>query len=351
MNDITFDFAGINELEDIMTFMSMHWSENHIYSISKKLLIKEFLWLDRTDKLTIGLAKDKHGDILGMFCFKFFNYSELPDLAGALWKVTIDAEKKHQMIGIRLRQFVLKNVKHRFFSAPGPGEQTKGIYNMLRLQWNQMKQYYTINPLIKDYKLIKFLSQDIVKSAPSKATCIKMKRAENADNLLYFDFDSISNIVPFKDKRYIENRFFNYPFYDYDVFLVYKLNELVAQNIVVCRKAIAKDNDGNDIASAYRMVDYYGTEDLLPEIVLALFEKVKSQGDEFLDFVCHGFDEQLLKQAGMTSLNFDGSDVIIPNWFEPLVKKNIPVNCIADVTTYNYRQCKADGDQDRPNYV
>jgi len=349
MNEVNFGFASLNDLEDIMSFMSVHWSENHIYSISKELLLKEYLWLERPDKLTIGLAKDKHGGILGIFCFKFFNYSELPDLAGALWKVTTDAEKKYQMIGMRLRQFVIKNVKHRFFSAPGPGVQTKGIYKMLRLQWNQMKQYYAINPLIKDYKLIKSSSQDIVESIPSNASCIEMKRVENTDDLLHFDFGSVSNIVPFKDKRYIENRFFNYPFYDYDVFLVCKLNELMAQNIVVCRKAIAKDDEGNNIASAYRIVDYYGTENLLPEIISALFEKVKSQGDEFLDFVCHGFDELLLKQSGLTLLNFDSSDVIIPNWFEPLVKENIAVNCVADTTMYEYRQCKADGDQDRPN--
>ena len=129
------------------------------------------------------------------------------------------------------------------------------------------------------------------------------------------------------------------------------LNEQLPQNIVVCRKAIAKDNEGTEIASAYRIVDYYGMEDLLSEIISALFEKVKLQGDEFLDFVCHGFDELSLKQAGMRSLNFDSSDVIIPNWFEPLVKENIPVNCIADVTTYAFRQCKADGDQDRPSLV
>jgi hypothetical protein len=349
MDEIRFDFASLNESEDVMFFISEHWSKNHIYTVSKELLIKEFLWLGRPDKLTIGLAKDKRGKIEGIFCFKFFNYSELPDLAGALWKVTKNAEIKYQMIGIRLRQFVLKSIKHRFFSAPGPGIQTQAVYKMLRLQWNQMKQYYAINPLIKDYKLIKFLSLGNQESITFKTPCIEIKRVEDADDLLHFDFDAISNIVPFKDWQYIENRFFNYPYYNYDVYLVNKSNKLKPQNIVVCRRAIAKDNEGNNIASAYRVVDYYGTEDLLPEIILILFEKVKSEGDEFLDFVCHGFDEQILKNAGLNSLNFDSSDVIIPNWFEPLVKENIPVNCIADPTTFKYRQCRADGDQDRPS--
>jgi hypothetical protein len=58
-----------------------------------------------------------------------------------------------------------------------------------------------------------------------------------------------------------------------------------------------------------------------------------------------------LKQAGMNSLNFDSTEVIIPNLFEPLVRENIPVNCIADRTSGNYRQCRADGDQDRPSFL
>ena len=350
MNDVGFEFADLSELEDIMSFISRHWGVNHIYSVSKELLMKEFLWLDQPDKLTIGLAKDTDGEILGIFCFKFYNYCELPDLAGALWKVTSDAEKKYQMIGVRLRQFVIKNVKHRFFSAAGAGEQTKNTYKMLRLQWNQMKQYYIINPLINEYKLTEHLSLNALETSTSGLPDIEMKRVDNVEELRCFDFDRISDILPFKDLRYIENRFFDYPFYSYDVFLVHQLNEQIAHNIVVCRKAVAKDEKGKDIASAYRIVDFYGSEDLLPAIIISLFDRVRLQGDEFLDFLCHGFDDDLLKQAGMNSLNFDSLDVIIPNLFEPLVKENIPVNCIADVSTGISRHCRADGDQDRPSF-
>jgi len=350
MSDVSFEFADLSELEDIMSFISRHWGVNHIYSVSKELIMKEFLWLGQPDKLTIGLAKDANSEILGVFCFKFYNYSAMPDLAGALWKVTSDAEKKYQMIGVRLRQFVIKNVKHRFFSAAGAGEQTKNTYKMLRLQWNQMNQYYIINPLIHEYKLTEHLSLKPHKAETFGLPDIEMKLVDNTDDLLSFDFDGISNTLPFKDKRYIENRFFDYPFYNYDIFLVYKSNKQIAQNIVICRKAIAKDEKGQDIASAYRIVDFYGPEDLLPSIISALFERVKIQGDEFLDFVCYGFDQELLKQAGMNSLNFDSTEVIVPNLFEPLVKENISVNCIADGTSGNYRHCRADGDGDRPSF-
>lgn len=349
MDNVTFCFAHLHELEDVMLFISRHWNEKHIYANSRELLEKDFLWLDKPDTLTIALAKNCEGEILGVFCFKFFNYNAIPDLTGSLWKVTEDAERRYQMIGLRLRQFVIKNVEHRFFSAPGPGPQTKVIYKMLRLQWNEMKQYYAVNPLISDYQLVELSAPDIKVPETSDSLRIALKKVEDVDDLSFFRFDNCSDVVPYKDRKYIENRFFNYPFYDYDVLLVFKPGEKMAHNIVVCRKAIAKDACGNDIASAYRIVDYYGSEDLLPEIISALFEKVKYQGDEFLDFVCHGFDDSLLKDAGMTSLDFDSTDVVIPNWFEPLFRKNVSVNCVADVTPFKCRQCKADGDQDRPS--
>lgn len=349
MDEVEFGFARLSELEDVMSFIASHWNENHIYANSKELLKKDFLWLDKADHLTIGLARNSEGEILGVFCFKFFNYDDLPDLTGSLWKVTEDAERRYQMIGSRLRQFVIKNVRHRFFSAPGPGPQTKVIYKMLRLQWNEMKQYYAINPLISDYKLIESTAPNLRVPELSSLRRVELKKVEDLEDLLLFDFEKCTDVVPYKDKRYMENRFFDYPFYHYDVFLVFKPGEKMAHNIVVCRQAIARDASGSDIASAYRIVDYYGTEDLLPEIISALFEMVKLQGDEFLDFVCHGFDDSLLKEAGMSSLDFDSTDVIVPNWFEPLVKKNVSVNCIADVTPIKCRQCKADGDQDRPS--
>ena len=350
MNDVGFEFADLSELEDIMSFISSYWDVNHIYSVSKDLLMKEFLWLDQPDKLTIGLAKDTRGAIVGIFCFKFYNYSDLPDLAGSLWKVTPAAEKKYQMIGVRLRQFVIKNVKHRFFSAAGAGEQTKNTYRMLRLQWNEMKQYYIINPLINDYKLIKYQSLNTEENYTSLLPNIELKRVDDVDELRCFDFAKLAGILPFKDFRYIENRFFDYPFYSYDVFLVFKLNEKKARNIVVCRKALAKDEKGVNIGSAYRIVDFYGPENLLPSIISALFDIVRYQGDEFLDFLCHGFDDGVLKRAGMNSLDFDSSAVVIPNLFEPLVIENIPVNCIADQSSSIVRHCRADGDQDRPSF-
>ena len=351
MSDVKFSFAKSEDTDLVMSFISNHWNNDHIFTKSKELLDREFRWIGKKNSLTIALAWDPSRHIVGIFCFKFFNYQKIPDLTGSIWKVTPEAESKYPMIGYRLRQYVIDNIEHRFFSAPGPTLETMAMYKMLRYQWNQMKQYYIINPLIEDYQLIDSSDQITQSVIQEKKSNIIMKKVEDVKDLSNFDFDLFSNILPFKDKKYIENRFFEYPYFNYDIYLVHERNKKTPQNIVICRRAIGKDDLGNKISSAYRIVDFYGSEELLPEIIAKLIEKMKSNGDEFLDFICHGFDDSLLKKAGMLLLDTEDPDTVIPNWFEPLVKKNIPVYCVAYKTNYLYRQCKADGDQDRPSMI
>ena len=348
MKDLSLEMARLRDIDEIMLFMSQHWREGHVYSWSRPLLMKDFKCFADPERLNIGLARATDREILGVFCFMLYNQRDVPDLAGSMWKITEASQKAYPMLGIQLRDFVIKQVRHRFFATPGPGIQTQAIYKVLRLQWHQMKQFFLINPDLTHYQLIRHPESPVL-PAPDIARQVELRRVESPEALEAFDFDAYDHILPFKDERYVSHRFFDYPFYEYDVYAVFRSNSEKAANLVVCRRAIAKTDDGKPISSAYRIVDYYGEEVLLPEIISCLYQKMRQQGDEFLDFICHGFDESLLKQSGMTSLDFEREDLVIPNFFEPLVKKNVPVYCIADRTTLRYRQCKADGDQDRPN--
>ena len=50
-------------------------------------------------------------------------------------------------------------------------------------------------------------------------------------------------------------------------------------------------------------------------------------------------------------VNCDEGDIVIPNYFEPFVQKNIAINYFTDSQALeNLRIYKADGDQDRPNF-
>ena len=102
---------------------------------------------------------------------------------------------------------------------------------------------------------------------------------------------------------------------------------------------------------ALRVVDVIGPEEGLAEALVGLFEAAMTPQDEYMDLVCHGIDAMRLARAGMAAVDFDRDDVIVPNYFEPFEQRNVPVYCVADPVPEGviYRQCKADGDQDRPN--
>jgi len=345
-----------------MKFMGQHWRKDHVLSWSRELFLKDFQDQKVSDRLNIGMVKDSECKVLGIFGFIFYNQSELPDLAGSLWKVTDDAQKQYPMLGIQLRNFVINNIPHRFFAAPGAGLQTRTVYQVIRMNWHRMEQFYRINPSLPEYHLIQCsdANEHSTSQFLADVELIKVHERTAEEQLLTFDFDAFPQIVPHKDRAYILRRYFDYPFYEYDVYLVKRKstpssagsrNKIRPQNIVVCRRAFATVDGESRSASAYRIVDFLGEEVLLPSILQILAQKMVEAGDEYLDFICHGFNEDLIKQGGLQPLAFDSKDCIVPNFFEPLLTENIPVYCVSDKTDLQFRQCKADGDQDRPNGI
>lgn len=363
MSTISFSFARTNDAQAIMRFMDEHWRKRHVLSWNKDLLLKDFQDQKQSDRLNFGLAKDSEGHLLALFGFIFYNQNDLPDMAGSLWKVTDEAQKDHPMLGIQLRNFVIKNIPHRFFAAPGAGLQTETIYQVIRMNWHRMQQYFRLNPNLAEYHLVQCPAAQPKKTIQAKVELIKVQKETAETQLSAFDFEVFPEIVPHKDRAYLLRRYFDYPFYDYDVYLVKQTEDpsladfaesKPVKSIVVCRRAVAEVEDEQcekHYPTAYRMVDFLGEEALMPEIIEALALKMVEAGDEYLDFICHGFDEDLMKQGGMQALDFDSEECIVPNFFEPLLMKNVPVYCVSDKTDLHFRQCKADGDQDRPNGI
>ena len=75
-------------------------------------------------------------------------------------------------------------------------------------------------------------------------------------------------------------------------------------------------------------------------------------GYEYIDFVVVGADYDVLKKAGFINRK-EHPETIIPNYFEPFLKKNIDLD-------YAFKSVdpeamalfyKADADQDRPNML
>ncbi|MES9845369.1 MAG: hypothetical protein ABW162_00535 [Candidatus Sedimenticola sp. PURPLELP] len=334
-------FASLTDVAGFMRFMHDVWRSDHILSKHRDLLLYDF---QEGERLNIAIAKDDNDRIVGAFGFMKYSQSEIPDLSGSIWKVSSDI--KEPMLGLKLREYVIKNIPHRYFAAPGTNVETKPIYEVLNMNWHRLDHYYILNRNLNSYK-IATVSDSVNTSMHDdflNKWDISVKLAGSASELKVFPFEKYSNIAPYKDYSYLKKRFFEHPIYKYDVYLVSEND--VPLNIVVCRTASHLD------ASVYRMVDYYGPESTLIRIVPHIYNKSVDCRYEYLDFVCSGFNERIIFESGFSKLNIEEEDVIIPNYFEPFLKQNKPIYAVSDKSkSLQFRMCKADGDQDRPNII
>ena len=168
------------------------------------------------------------------------------------------------------------------------------------------------------------------------------ERIDDPEELKQFHFDADPRIRPLKDRGYVYKRFFRHPIYSYDVYALRHGGAMVT--LIICRTA---EHNGS---RACRLVDFYGPDASMPQAASFLQEYIVDHDAEYADFICHGFDDEIMKEAGFRDLDFSQNELIIPNYFEPFERKNVPVYCVADrAPGVHFRQVKADGDQDRPN--
>ena len=328
----------LEDTDAIMRFMDRHWRKGHILSRSRELLLHDFA---DGEGLNFALAW-RDGDLVGLFGFMRYSRRPVPDLAGSLWKV-VEGEKT-PLLGLKLRQFVIDNVPHRFFAAPGAGPQTRPIYQVLGMNWARMTHWFMPNPQRDPagYRLARIEPGMVAEiREETLLPCWSLQEVRDMEALERFPFARFDHILPFKDAHYIRHRFLAHPIYRYRV---WHIEYGSSQALYVTRLARHAG------AAALRVVDYYGDEGCLPVMGAVLRQQLRESGAEYADFIALGFDLSLMSQAGFTALDLDQERTIIPNYFEPFEQRNVPIYCVFDPVPEGsgFRMCRADGDQDRP---
>jgi hypothetical protein len=324
--------ATLVDVDSIMNFIHYEWKENHILSYNKDFFLYEF---KNNDKLNIIIAKNQIGEIIAFFGYFYYNNLDNPDMAGSIWKVSSEAED--QLLGMKVRNYFVKTLKPNFFATPGPGIHMKSVYKIMRMDWFCMQQYYLVNYDINSFKLLRNPPKIIRGKFYDKD--ISIKQATEREELKEYKFNT--KVVPFKDINYINKKYLNHPIYKYDVYYI-KVGNIIS-NIFICRLAC------NNSDCVYKIVDFFGELEYIKEITTFLSDYIEKYNIEYIDFTCHGYDEEKILNSGFGKVYFDDDNIIVPNYFEPFIQKNVPVYCVADKTDKIFRQHKADGDMDRPH--
>jgi hypothetical protein len=337
----TFRIASVEDTDEIMRFVHEHWRAGHILSTSRELFLHDFR---AGDALNVAIAENDARDIVGMFGFFVCSRAEKPDMTGSIWMALELEESRGAFLGVKLRQFALDTIKPRHFATPGAGPQTRNVYRMLRMDWHRMRHLYLLNPEVEDFRIAVFPGEVPASEPPRASRAGALELCSNIEALGDFDFDAQGDIAPVKDPAYVQHRYLRHPIYNY---LAYGWRlEGKLQNIIICRRATANGS------SCLRVVDFFGDDQNLPSISPLLLDLIRQAGDEYLDFVCHGFAQGAMKAAGFLELDLNQQDLVVPNWFEPYTAANVSINCVSDRTTaLRVRLCRADGDMDRPNLL
>jgi len=332
----------------LVQFINQHWKINHIFVTCKKLL--DWQHLDQARKtynFVIGIEMKTqmiHG-ILGFIPLTQFD-PEIPlkQLCWmAIWKV--QASARGHKLGRRLLFYLEDTIKPDILSTVGASEMTLSIYQARGYETGQLSHYFILNP----YKSTFHLATTKNYSPP----CAKAHTI-NADKKIdqIFENDLTNNTtecflaqknLPRKSPGYLVNRYFQHPIYHYQVYRIQ--DGMDTTGIIVIRICSHKGS------LALRIVDFIGSSEALRGLFGQWTSLLKNTDAEYIDFYNTGIDQDNLLSSGFV-LREEGDGIVIPNYFEPFLKKNVEINyMIKSPVGKTYRIVKGDSDQDRPNLM
>ena len=263
------------------------------------------------------------------------NDEEKPDIAGTMWKAL---PCDYFMLGMQMREYMIQSLNARLLCSPGINMKTNGVISQyLGYQTNKLKHYYRLNDLTS-YRIAKVNGKEILEVNPSNYTLVKVETFDEVEKIV--DDTVLKKKKPFKNLRYLKERYFMHPIYKYDAYAIYDA-EGKSRALFILREV---ECNGSKMA---KIVDFLGEDKELAHISQPLDELIRNRQYEFIDFYCHGLEHEIMTQAGF-SLRDEKDENIIPNYFEPFLQQNVEIYflCDSDEEVYVYR---GDGDQDRPS--
>jgi len=320
-------FCQRHEVDRLQDFIRHEWSADHIFVNSKTLL--DYQHLDASqDRYHFVVAADDAGQFHAVLGFIPPGHFQADDdtLWLALWKTA--AACKDKSIGLRLLKFLETTFPEQSIATAGISEQARLIYKALRFDVVKLSHYYLTTAASASRIAIGLRPFD------GRDLPVQFKLSEGA--LAHVQTQPSAHYRR-RSAAYFQKKYAGHPVYAYtcvhdannDLTLVYRLVEIPEGKVM-------------------RIIDCAGNLQALPGVTVALMERVREIGADYIDMLAYWADEQPILQAGFKPV----SDEIIPNYFEPFVQKNVVIECA--VKGRNMAQLvvmKGDGDQDRPSRI
>ena len=124
----TLRLASLDDREGIMSFIKKNWLEKHI--LANDISFFDYQYKSRNN-IQFIIAVNSKNIIKGILGFiQYDPDNEKQDIFLAIWKVIPNL--KDNMLGIKLLQYLIKNVKHAYIHCVGINKISIGVYKFLR---------------------------------------------------------------------------------------------------------------------------------------------------------------------------------------------------------------------------
>ena len=215
------------------------------------------------------------------------------------------------------------------------------IFRALNYCSSIMEHYYIVNPKVKEFCIIEIENNKLIPNPIISKNKITYRQVFKKELLLNKYKYSSNNFTCFKSSSFFINKYFNHPIYKYKLF---HLEDNAKNYALIVTRTINIKN-----TNVVRVIDFEGNESLISYIGEFLLYLLKEENAEYIDFMQYGIKRNYFLNCGFNLLNYKQKN-IIPNYFEPFVKENIPLLFSYNISKNNkIRIFKGDGDQDRPN--
>lgn len=285
----------------------------------------------RNDKPTFILALEG-SKLIGILGFTYNrNTFKNSDLFLVMFRVK--KSKKYTNVGIKLIEFS-KQLTNRSINTIGADKKMLTYYKFLGFHVGYLNHYYWLNKnqVVRKYFYRNFSIKKTNQTKLNKFNYNQLIRIYKNNLKQYLNIDIKHSLL--KSKKFFFHRYAKHPIYDYIFFRSYNFKGIGVVRSVKVEKFLG-----------WKIIDWYGDLKNFAKFCKLLIKNGEKNNISFIDLYCSGINENNLKNSGLQKTN---ENVIIPNYFEPLVFKNIKISFATNKKEKKFF-VRGDGDQDRPS--
>ena len=343
--------ANNSDKQSLIKFIKNKWNSDHVFVKNPDFFDYMHLSKNNKNEYNFVIAEDKDSKaILAIHGFitpaHYDSNLTNKDVFLAIWKAL---DVGIPGLGIRTLEYIHDHLNARLIEAISFDEEVTELYQMLGFTTGYLSHYVLFNPKIKEFQIARNVEPGMLLNQKKPENYYSLKVGK-IDLLNEHSEESISKLLlsylPIKSKSYLINKYAKHPHYDYEYAIATEGKDI--KFIAVLRKLEVKK------AKIIRIVDFLGDESFFPKVTLEFQNLLQECEAEYLDFYFHGLNKSYFEKSGFVNRK-SYPDLIIPNYFEPFVSKNIDLNFAVrfpnEINFNQIRLFKGHGDQDRPSII